>query len=157
MNTVRLFVLAVATRLALVACDQGTPRVVTVSNNTEKPSRYLRETAVTGPIRVLLAPAAIAGASGYVNETLAVMEKSVRQDHPIFESLTHEANRIAREAESDDRAAFLSEQSEWDPFQFVDLCQQGASGPKALKVLCQEIAVAEWKLLFDFCYQSAIG
>lgn len=73
--------------LVLVACDQGTPRVVNVQANSDQPSRYLRETAVTGLIRVLLAPKSVAGASGYVNETLAVMEKTVRQAHPIFQTV----------------------------------------------------------------------
>jgi len=85
MRLIRLITVLATFGLALSACDQGTPRVVSVSSNTEKPSVYLRETAVTGLIRVLLAPRAIAGASGYVNETLTVMEKTVRQAHPVFE------------------------------------------------------------------------
>jgi len=88
MKPTRLLTVLGLFALALAGCDQGTPRVVTVSMNTEKPSVYLRETAVTGLIRVLLAPKAVAGGSGYVNETMAVMEKTVRQAHPIFEPVT---------------------------------------------------------------------
>ncbi|MEQ9488453.1 MAG: hypothetical protein RIM72_05595 [Alphaproteobacteria bacterium] len=85
MTPFRLFTVLAAMAISLAACDEGTPRVVTVSSNTEKPSIYLRETAVTGLIRVLLAPEAVANASGYVDETIAVMEKSVRQAHPVFQ------------------------------------------------------------------------
>lgn len=87
MKLFRLLAVAAVAGMALAACDQGTPRVVSVSGNEDKPSRFLRETAVTGLIRVLLAPSPIAGASGYIDETLAVMEKTVRQDHPIFEAV----------------------------------------------------------------------
>lgn len=87
MKLIMRFVVLGMLGLALIACDQGTPRVVTVQSNSDQPSRYLRETAVTGLIRVLLAPRPVAGASGYVNETLAVMEKTVRQAHPIFQSV----------------------------------------------------------------------
>ncbi len=85
MKPFRLFFLFGVMSIALAACDQGTPRVVSVSSNTEKPSVYLRETAVTGLIRVLMAPRAIARASGYVDGTIAVMEEAVRQAHPIFQ------------------------------------------------------------------------
>jgi hypothetical protein len=85
MKPFRLLAVLAVTVFAFTACDEGTPRVVSVSSNTEKPSIYLREAAVTGLIRVLIAPETIANASGYVDETIAVMEKSVRQAHPVFQ------------------------------------------------------------------------
>jgi hypothetical protein len=47
---------------------------------------------------------------------------------------------------------------QWDPFVFVDLCQQAVRGnDSALRDLCLDIQQAEWELLFDHCYRAAIG
>ncbi len=46
----------------------------------------------------------------------------------------------------------------WDPFHFVDACEQGVRSGKQ-----DEVAVLlaqqqlEWQLLFDFCYAAAVG
>ncbi len=42
--------------------------------------------------------------------------------------------------------------SEWDPFAFIDFCEQArrAAGPEAMRA-AMEIQLAEWQLLFDFC------
>ena len=43
----------------------------------------------------------------------------------------------------------------WDPFDFVDQCEQAkqSGGSDAEKV--QRTAVAEWKALFEYCFQNA--
>lgn len=77
-------------------------------------------------------------------------------EHPIFHDLVHSANQLARENDSaDDESSFLTSQDEWDPFRFVDLCEAVDLGRSNAKLLAQQIAQAEWTLLFDYCYQSA--
>ena len=44
--------------------------------------------------------------------------------------------------------------SAWDPFLFVDLCEQAARGDSELERICRTIAVREWQLLFDYCYRK---
>jgi hypothetical protein len=39
----------------------------------------------------------------------------------------------------------------------VDLCQTAAKERGSLEELCQQIQMREWWLLFDYCYQQAIG
>lgn len=51
----------------------------------------------------------------------------------------------------------LCEFDAWDPFAFVDACQQALrSGGEALQ-LCEALQQREWELLFDYCYRAAIG
>ena len=57
-----------------------------------------------------------------------------------------------------DRAAdFLTTQTEWDPFRFVDLVAAMTRRKSSSEQLCRQIQRREWELLFDFCYRSAIG
>ena len=49
------------------------------------------------------------------------------------------------------------QESDWDPYAFVDLCQAVARGQTAARELCLDIQQAEWELLFDHCYQRALG
>eukprot|EP01083_Nonionella_stella_P025833 71138_1 len=44
----------------------------------------------------------------------------------------------------------------WDPYQFVNLCEHAAeSQDKKLMIFCEDIANAEWRMLFDYCYNFA--
>ena len=76
--------------------------------------------------------------------------------HPIYEPLAEAARKLAIEAAVDRAAAFLADQTEWDPCQFVDLCAAAASGQSASAQLCRLIQQRECRLLFDFCYRRAI-
>lgn len=76
--------------------------------------------------------------------------------HPIFPSLADEARTLALNAASDEPAQFLREQTEWDADAFVDLCQTIARGKSTSEHLAREVALAEWRLLFTYCYQGAI-
>ena len=73
-------------------------------------------------------------------------------DHPVFDSLAAEAQRLAT-----DCGETLSQSSVWDPFQFVDLCAEAARSGGALEKLCRQVAQAEWRLLFDHCYRRALA
>lgn len=76
-------------------------------------------------------------------------------EHPIFDELAAEARRLAGESDVPPEAAYLAEQSEWDPYRFVDLCQAAGARRPALGTLCMNIQQREWELLFDFCYRRA--
>jgi hypothetical protein len=76
--------------------------------------------------------------------------------HPVFESLCAAARRLAGEIGTDRRTRFLAEQANWDPFAFVDVCQQAARD-STLRPLCEAIQQVEWELLFNDCYWRAMG
>ena len=78
-------------------------------------------------------------------------------EHPIFPSLHRAAAELAA---ANTRAAstnFLLEQSRWDPFAFIDLCETCVRRQVPAETLCRRIQQAEWNLLFDYCYQQAVG
>src|SRR5436309_4333927 len=75
-------------------------------------------------------------------------------DHPIFGPIAADAKEIAA-GDSADSAQFLTRQSTWDPFAFIDLCEEAVGS--SLEMLCCRIQQREWELLFDFCYRKAIG
>jgi len=77
--------------------------------------------------------------------------------HPTFEPLAAAARALAEESEAGPAAGFLTGQTAWDPFAFVDLCQRAQAGEQSLQALAKDIQLREWELLFDYCYQQAIG
>lgn len=78
--------------------------------------------------------------------------------HPIFPQLAAQAKRLAEAEKSLDASAkFLAEGAAWDPFRFVDLCEQVARGKSSARQLCLAVQRLEWQLLFDHCYREAVG
>jgi hypothetical protein len=77
--------------------------------------------------------------------------------HVIFEPLAAVARDLAANEQLDSAAEFLAEQSEWDPYRFVDLCEAASRGRSRCGNLAREVARAEWQLLFDHCYRKAVG
>ena len=83
--------------------------------------------------------------------------------HRVFEPLCVDARDMALDAIAVDAgvakwAEFLIAQPPlWDPFKFVDLCEQALHGRKALRDLCMRIQQREWELLFDSCLIEAIA
>ncbi len=76
--------------------------------------------------------------------------------HPIFPTLAAATPAVvARQGLSAD--TFLGSGSAWDPFRFVDLCERACQSSDSLHVACRELALVEWHLLFDYCYESACG
>ena len=75
--------------------------------------------------------------------------------HPIFSDLTEAAVAIAQTAPSSDPAASLQAGGEWDAFHFVDICQAALRAGGSNQDLTEEIALAEWQFLFDYCYRHA--
>lgn len=77
--------------------------------------------------------------------------------HPIFAPLCQAARELGASDDLDGPSEFLIEQTAWDPFQFIDLCEAVADGRSATESLCRQIAQIEWRLLFDHCYDQAVG
>jgi hypothetical protein len=75
--------------------------------------------------------------------------------HPVFEPLCAAARELA--GKSGSQASCLAELRSWDPFEFVELCEQAERGNEALASLCREIQRREWELLFEFCHAQATG
>ena len=75
--------------------------------------------------------------------------------HPIGPELAAAARELAKTAPADRSVEFLSAQSDWDHFRFVDLCQSAAAGRSAAAMLCRQVQRREWELLFDYCYRRA--
>ncbi|MCA9221502.1 MAG: hypothetical protein KDA71_14325 [Planctomycetales bacterium] len=77
--------------------------------------------------------------------------------HPIFADLARAAEQEMAQAKPNTLAAAVVEAGDWDSFAFVDACQTASRGSAEQRELCERIAWAEWRLLFDYCYQQAIA
>jgi hypothetical protein len=80
-------------------------------------------------------------------------------EHAVYEPLrAAAAEALAHAAEAHPAASFLSEQSSWDPYRWIDLSESARHGNlgRATVELCHRIQIAEWQLLFAHCYQRAI-
>jgi hypothetical protein len=75
--------------------------------------------------------------------------------HPVFEPLLAAARELASDAPP--AARFLATQAAWDPFAFIDLCEQSLAGRVPSTELCQQVQRCEWQLLFDHCFRKAVG
>ncbi|MFN0017264.1 MAG: hypothetical protein ACKVP0_03330 [Pirellulaceae bacterium] len=84
-------------------------------------------------------------------------------EHPIFEPLAATAHELVEGTNEmlPPAMMFLREQTTWDPYRFIDLCEslasRGESTGESAELLARRIARAEWDLLFAHCYRAAIG
>lgn len=71
-------------------------------------------------------------------------------DHPVYDQLSAKAGELA----AIDKAVpgNMVSASGWDPYRWVDLCEQGLRQGGALAAWCQDLQEAEWQALFDYCY-----
>lgn len=51
--------------------------------------------------------------------------------------------------------AEMSDDGVWDPFEFVDQCEQAQQAGGSVAEQVQQTAVAEWKTLFEYCFRNA--
>jgi hypothetical protein len=77
--------------------------------------------------------------------------------HPVFAPLVASVQADpSSELQVPDVAALGSHRT-WDPFRFVDLCERAARVSGPLSTACRTIALREWQLLFEYCFDQAIG
>ena len=77
--------------------------------------------------------------------------------HSVFPDLCEAARQLAGAAAPLPETRFLVEQSQWDPYRFLDLCEAARIGTSGAEPLCRRIQLAEWRLLFDWCFRRATG
>ncbi len=79
-------------------------------------------------------------------------------NHPVFAPLQKAAAEIAQQSQTDSSdAAFLKSQSKWDAFAFISLCEGAYRKRNDCDLLCRQIQLKEWELLFEYCFHQAIG
>ena len=76
--------------------------------------------------------------------------------HELFAPLAKSAAELAENSDPHPSAAFLASGKPWDPFAFIDLCEQSYLGRVPCEQLCRLVQEQEWRLLFDYCYQHAL-
>ena len=77
-------------------------------------------------------------------------------DLPVFERLRETARAIAgRRSEPAVRA--MADRAVWDPAAFVDACELAVIQGQPEDPLWCAVQQAEWELLFDYCWQGAVG
>jgi hypothetical protein len=74
-------------------------------------------------------------------------------NHPVFVPLYRRAAELAAAAGTP-AGEFLTRQSAWDPFAFIDLCERVERGRRDADLLCRQVQRAEWDLLFAYCYEQ---
>ncbi|MFT5524297.1 MAG: hypothetical protein ACI9G1_000370 [Pirellulaceae bacterium] len=74
-------------------------------------------------------------------------------EHPVFDGLADIARDIA--AQHSAPAGFAA--AGWDPYEFIDLCEASYRGHGKLELMCRQVAQAEWRLLFEYCYNKSLG
>lgn len=78
--------------------------------------------------------------------------------HPVFQPLHKALQEIDLGSQgSHESLAKLRSGGQWDPFRFVDLCEEVLGSSTTLEQHCRTIAHLEWQLLFDYCYGRAIN
>jgi hypothetical protein len=66
-------------------------------------------------------------------------------DHPAFETLGREAQGLGLRLQTD----------RWNPFDFIDLCEQHRGAGTEREMLLRKVQQREWELLFDWCFHRA--
>ena len=83
--------------------------------------------------------------------------------HPVFVPLYEEAQNLVKASPDCKAKEKLAAMEAWDPDAFVDLVEEllQSKSPdlttEAGIFLCQQVAQAEWELLFADCYDQAVG
>jgi hypothetical protein len=63
--------------------------------------------------------------------------------HPVFAELARDAAALGYAG--------------WEPFGFVDACEQHRGTGSEAEAILKRVQLREWQLLFDCCYRRAIG
>ncbi|PHS07638.1 MAG: hypothetical protein COA78_13350 [Blastopirellula sp.] len=77
--------------------------------------------------------------------------------HSAMADVQLAAANIAKSAKLDADTQFLADNSTWDAFTMVDACQAANSGNENAATILRQVAGAEWRILFNYCFRKAIG
>jgi hypothetical protein len=75
----------------------------------------------------------------------------------VFEFLGQRAGELAAIRGDAKAVEKLTPDGVWDPFAFVDMCQEVVRNGSKHVDLCLDIQQVEWELLFDYCYRAAMN
>ena len=76
--------------------------------------------------------------------------------HPVFPLLAQRSQQMVLDNQSSELNAVLSSEK-WDPYLYIDLCEKYYQNEKSEETILQEIQKSEWQLLFNYCYDHALG
>jgi hypothetical protein len=68
-------------------------------------------------------------------------------DHPVYTSLVEVASETGLPIRSD----------RWDPYTFVDLCEQHRDKNTEMETLLKIVQLREWELFFHWCFEQCTG
>jgi hypothetical protein len=68
-------------------------------------------------------------------------------DHPVFAALASEAKALGYPGKVDG----------WNPFQFIDMCEQYRDSGAPEEEAVRRVQLREWELLFDWCWRQAVS
>lgn len=74
--------------------------------------------------------------------------------HGIFHELMKQSSTVIG---AHDSFHALAGKGAWDAFVFVDLCEKAIHDLPDLQMACRQVQQCEWQLLFEHCYQKAVG
>ncbi len=78
--------------------------------------------------------------------------------HAAYAPLAATVGELAATDAERSLAARLAAGGRWDACGFVDACQAALGGGRRdLEPFCRRVQQAEWEILWDCCYQAAIG
>lgn len=77
--------------------------------------------------------------------------------HPVFPALAHAAHALEHDAMAVGEPTRFAAEADWDPFRFVDLCQDASAATVHAQSIYRWVQHCEWQLLFDYCYGKAVG
>jgi hypothetical protein len=78
-------------------------------------------------------------------------------EHPVFAELAEQGSWLAAGELPQWSLMSLVTQGKWDPFEFIDLCQANYGEQASCHELCRQVQLAEWQLLFDWCFRQVTG
>jgi len=78
-------------------------------------------------------------------------------DHPVFINLASLTGTLASEAGVDSIGLLHTEYGDWDAFAFVDYVESVAGSGDEQQRFAREVAMVEWRLLFDHCFNAAVA
>jgi hypothetical protein len=68
-------------------------------------------------------------------------------DHPVYPALSQAAREVG----------LVLRTGRWDPFAFIDLCEEHRDTGGKDELLLRQVQRKEWELLFGWCWRRAAG